>query len=70
MNNALEELQHFIAKVNYMRGRQRTYFMQRNDTNLNMAKAAEKEVDNALAALSKKGYKPVAAPKPTQQSLL
>jgi cell division protein ZapA (FtsZ GTPase activity inhibitor) len=57
MRNILDDLQQFMQKVEYMRGRQRAYFAQRNDTNLRMAKEAEKEVDQALQQLEKKGYK-------------
>jgi hypothetical protein len=59
-----EEFQRFFHRVEHMRGRQRMYFAQRNDTNLRMAKDAEKEVDQAMQVLLKKGYKPV---KPEQQ---
>jgi len=71
MTNPLDDLQQFIQKVGQMRFRQRTYFSHRNDTNLRLAKEAEKEVDQALAALEKKGYKPTApAAKPVQQTLI
>lgn len=71
MTDVLSDLQAFLYKVEYMRGRQRAYFSTRNEPNLRMAKNAEKDVDQALGLLQKKGYKPVApAAKPTQQTLM
>jgi hypothetical protein len=70
MIDTIKDLQNFLFKVKEMRGRQRAYFMSRNDTNLNLAKKAERDVDAAIGLLEKRGYKPVApVPDPTQDTL-
>lgn len=64
-----QELELFIYKVDYMRGRQRTYFQNRNEHNLRMAKNAERDVDESLRHLEKKGYKPLKPSTPQQQQI-